>query len=363
MRRSPVAWYHAGMTFTSRIRLVAPLLLVACGDPSVETGGGTDSASSGAASTGAGSGATDGLGCIPGMSVACTCGNGDTGSQICAADGKSFGACECTGATGSASDGMTTGITGATSTSDATTDPASTGDVPLENFSFFVTSLKAMQELSGSQDGFGGDLRFGEQGAGAGLRGADKICETIAEKSMPGAGAKGWRAFLSASDDGNGQVVNAIDRVGEGPWYDRLGRLVAMTKADLAAERPIGGDPAVVDDLPNEDGIGNHQPDPNQDPVDNHDTLTGSNPMGQFAGANFTCSDWTSSMGQMGIRPRIGHSWPRNPDNGRHWISDHDAGGCGPGVNVFGMGGPQPGDYTVGAGGGYGGIYCFALTP
>jgi len=27
------------------------------------------------------------------------------------------------------------------------------------------------------------------------------------------------------------------------------------------------------------------------------------------------------------------------------------------------MGGPEPGDYTVGAGGGYGGIYCFALIP
>jgi len=40
-------------------------------------------------------------------------------------------------------------------------------------------------------DGFGGDLRYGETGAGAGLRGADKICATLAEASMPGAGAKG----------------------------------------------------------------------------------------------------------------------------------------------------------------------------
>ena len=27
------------------------------------------------------------------------------------------------------------------------------------------------------------------------------------------------------------------------------------------------------------------------------------------------------------------------------------------------MGGPAPGDFSVGAGGGYGGIYCFALEP
>lgn len=33
------------------------------------------------------------------------------------------------------------------------------------------------------------------------------------------------------------------------------------------------------------------------------------------------------------------------------------------GANIDSMGGPEPGDYTVGAGGGYGGIYCFALIP
>jgi hypothetical protein len=40
---------------------------------------------------------------------------------------------------------------------DGTPDTA----VPQEKFSFFVTSLAALQQLSGSQDGFGGDLRFG----------------------------------------------------------------------------------------------------------------------------------------------------------------------------------------------------------
>ena len=36
-------------------------------------------------------------------------------------------------------------------------------------------------------------------GPGAGLRGADIICAEIAERSMPGASAKQWRAFLSAA--------------------------------------------------------------------------------------------------------------------------------------------------------------------
>jgi hypothetical protein len=47
-------------------------------------------------------------------------------------------------------------------------DESPQGDDPETNrFSFFVTSLKAMQQLSGSEDGFGGDLRFGESGVGA----------------------------------------------------------------------------------------------------------------------------------------------------------------------------------------------------
>src|SRR6185436_17897407 len=89
----------------------------------------------------------------------------------------------------------------------------------LERFSFFVTSLASLRKLSGSQSGFGGDLRYGETGDGAGLRGADKICAAIAELSMPGASAKQWRAFLSATAGGaNGSAVNAIDRIGAGPW-------------------------------------------------------------------------------------------------------------------------------------------------
>lgn len=308
-----------------------------------------------------------------------------TAPLACGASGSSDSTTATDGTTTDASGSATTtgSPSGTTTTADADdsgttvvdpTDPTTVDDssgssettgaeIPTEPFSFFVTSLRAMQELSGSQDGFGGDLSFGEEGPGAGLRGADAICAAIAEQSMPGAAAKQWRAFLSASAGENGEVVHAIDRIGEGPWYDRLGRVVAMTKADLQDERPQGGDAAIADDLPNEDGVPNHQPDPTQPEVDNHDTLTGSDGLGNLIGGEATCSDWTSSVGEEGVRPRVGHSWPRNQDSGRHWISDHEAGGCAPGVNIEGGGGPEPGDYTVGAGGGYGGIYCFALYP
>ena len=44
---------------------------------------------------------------------------------------------------------------------------------------------------------------------------------------MPGSGAKGWHAFLSAPATATARQVNAIERIGSGPWYDRIGRLFA----------------------------------------------------------------------------------------------------------------------------------------
>ena len=232
----------------------------------------------------------------------------------------------------------------------------------LPKFSFFVTSLKALQALSGNQNGFGGDLRYGEVGPNAGLRGADKICAAIAERSMKGAGAKGWTAFLSAANDGNGNVVNAIDRLGNGPWYDRLGRTFALQKADVLFDRPTSADAAIRNDFPNEDGVPNHNPD-GTGKVDNHDMLTGTNKQGKLYGANYTCKDWTANAGnkQTEGQPRVGHSWPAN--SGMNWMDALTESGCAPGVNLVEMGGPMPNSNTVGSGGGYGGFYCFASTP
>jgi hypothetical protein len=239
-------------------------------------------------------------------------------------------------------------------------------DEKLEKFSFFVTSLKALQELSGSKDGFGGDLRFGETGPGAGLRGADKICRTIAEKSMKGSAAKEWRALLSVSADENGKQVNAINRIGNGPWYDRLGRLLAPTKADLLNTRPENGDPAIKNDLPNEDGIPNHRPDPTQPQVDNHHMITGSDKDGKLYRGNSTCKDWTVSDGSPeNGRPRSGFSWPRRMGgrSGSHWLTGYNAPGCKAGVDIHGSGPAPRGSVIIGGGGGYGGFYCFALNP
>jgi hypothetical protein len=229
-----------------------------------------------------------------------------------------------------------------------------------------VTSLAALQDLSNNQLGFGGDLRFGETGMGAGLRGADKICATIAERSLPGAGAKPWRAFLSVAEGETGMQVDAIDRIGDGPWYDRLGRVFAMDKAALMGTRPMG-DSAIINDFPNEDGVPNHRPDPTMGQVDNHDMLTGSNTMGRLYSATHHCLNWTGGTGSAAEgKPRVGHSWPRrigSTGGMDHWMSSLTESGCAPGVNLVEMGGPIATSNTVGSGGGYGGFYCFSLTP
>jgi hypothetical protein len=228
----------------------------------------------------------------------------------------------------------------------------------LDKFSFFLTSLVAMRKLSGSQNGFGGDFKYGQAD---GLTGADKICSDIAESSLAGASAKKWHAFLSTVKG----PVNAADRIGTGPWYDRTGRLVAMSLTDLLQDRPNGADSAIKQDLPNELGIPNHRPDPVAPEVDNHHVLTGSNEQGKLFGMKATCLDWTSSLKDNVAtgRPRIGFSWIEG--NRTNWISGQDEGGCGAGVAIAteGNGPSDPKNPIVGSGGGYGGIYCFAMIP
>jgi len=214
-------------------------------------------------------------------------------------------------------------------------------------------------------NGYGGNL--------GGLAGADEICTLLARASNPG-DQKTWRAFLSTSGFNGGERVDAIDRVGEGPWYDYNGLLLAETLEGLAPQgndgRPSDAAPELAEMFTDENG---EDVRPSQQ-IDNHDTLTGSGKDGRLFddgadGSVATCEDWTSStvrgnegnlMGAGGQVP-VGHSWPRTNNNGRHWIQEHTINGCEPGADVDGGAGAPAGDFRVGAGGGYGGFYCFAL--
>jgi hypothetical protein len=213
--------------------------------------------------------------------------------------------------------------------------------------------------------GYGGDL--------GGLAGADEICSMLAAASNPG-DTKVWRAFLSTSGFMGGERVDAIDRVGPGPWFDYNGLPLALNVAGLLPDgndgRPSGADPELAEMFTDENG---EDARPSAQ-IDNHDTLTGSGPDGRLFddgedGNVATCEDWTSStlrgnqgnLAGNGGQVPVGHSWPRSGNNGRHWISEHTVNGCEPGADVDGGAGAPMGDFRVGAGGGYGGFHCFAL--
>ncbi len=228
-------------------------------------------------------------------------------------------------------------------------------------FSFFTTSMDGLFRLKYGDDvpadieeaGFGGDL--------GGLEGADQICTQLAQAGNPG-DRKTWRAFLSTAPGGPGEAVDAIDRIGSGPWYDWNNRLFAESIDDLINTddgRPRGIDPQLSEMFTDENGSPVKLAD-----EDNHDMLTGSDKQGRVAGGpEETCQNWTFAGTFDGDRDiSIGHAWPRSENNGREWIAEHTVRGCLPGANLFGRGGAEMGDYRVGAGGGYGGFYCFALA-
>jgi hypothetical protein len=64
-----------------------------------------------------------------------------------------------------------------------------------------------------------------------GLEGADRVCQTLAQAA--GAGSKTWRAYLSTQAVGGAQAVNARDRIGNGPWKNAKGVVVATNLDNL----------------------------------------------------------------------------------------------------------------------------------
>ena len=343
--------------------VLAALCATACssGDDGEGSGGGAGGAPSAPGTAGAGGvggiggaapGGVGGGGGSAGIDSAIGAGaGGAAGSPPVGGSGGRGGAGGTAGSAAGAGGGGSGGSSGADCSGEGAT----------AQFSFFVTSLAGLRRLSGSEDGFGGDLRFGTQD---GLSGADEICRQLAEASYEGAGCKTWHAFLSVTKGADGNPVHARDRIGEGPWYDRIGRLVAMNKADLLQPWPVGADPTIMFDLPNEDGVPNHDPDVNG-LVDNHNSVTGSNAEGMLYDPDwsYTCHDWTSAVGTDGA-PTIGFSWRGGAAlrEGSGWYhSDITEGGCEPWVNLENAMNFE--DRGIGARGGYGGFYCLADEP
>ena len=107
-----------------------------------------------------------------------------------------------------------------------------------------------------------------------GLEGADQHCQTLAA----GAGSRTWRAYLSTVAGGGQPPVNARDRIGDGPWYNANGTLIAWNVADLHGDverdRNNIRKPTALDENGEPvNGVGDQ---PNQ-----HDILTGSDSHGR----------------------------------------------------------------------------------
>src|SRR5436305_4006851 len=75
--------------------------------------------------------------------------------------------------------------------------------------------------LTSSGPGKGGDL--------GGIEGADRHCQSLAQAA--GAGAKTFHAYLSTQAADGKAAVNARDRIGNGPWQNSKGVVIAKDVA------------------------------------------------------------------------------------------------------------------------------------
>src|SRR5205809_5617442 len=82
---------------------------------------------------------------------------------------------------------------------------------PQQPMSFFITSV-----------GKGDGANYG------GVAGADAYCQQMAAGA--GRGGATWHAYVSTQGAG---AVNARDRIGNGPWYNARGQMIAMNNAQL----------------------------------------------------------------------------------------------------------------------------------
>ncbi len=150
-----------------------------------------------------------------------------------------------------------------------------------------------------------------------GLAGADAYCQQLAQ--AVGAGARTWRAYLSATGT---PPVNARDRIGRGPWSNAKGVQIAASVDDLHKNPNINKETALDEKGQVVKGGG--------DTPNWHDILTGSQPDGTAftVAEDRTCGNWTKSGEGTAI---VGHHDRRgltDTEQARSWNSSHPTRGC-----------------------------------
>jgi hypothetical protein len=196
------------------------------------------------------------------------------------------------------------------------------------NMTFFVTSTGA---------GKGADL--------GGLAGADARCQQLA--GAAGAGAKTWHAYLSTQAANSQPAVNARDRIGNGPWQNAKGAVIAKNVDELHSQtNNLTKQTALTEKGDTVKGRGDS---PNE-----HDALTGSTMEGRAfpPGEDRTCKNWTSSTQGTAMLGHIDRQGIQDTVEGRSWNASHPSRGS--------EGGCSQADLK--STGGAGLFYCFATN-
>jgi hypothetical protein len=200
---------------------------------------------------------------------------------------------------------------------------------PQQPMGFFVTSV-----------GKGDGANLG------GLAGADAHCQQLA--AAAGAGNRIWHAYLSGAMSAPAgqpvQMINARDRIGNGPWFNAKGAIIAWNVADLHGDSQRDRNSINKEFALNEKGlpVNGRGDTPNQ-----HDILTGSDSFGRaMIGnvANTNCNNWTSNSTGSAI---VGHH-DRTGGNNSSWNAAHASRSCS--------------QQDLVATGGAGLFYCFAVN-
>ena len=195
-----------------------------------------------------------------------------------------------------------------------------------------------------------GDMTFFITSAGSGkgadlggLSGADQHCQMLAQAA--GAGKHTWHAYLSTQAADGKPAVNARERIGNGPWQNFKGQVVATSLDDLHSDNnKLGFDNSLSERGQIIPGVGFA---PNR-----HDVLTGSTPEGRAfpAAEDRTCRNWTSSTQGTAMVGHIDKKGLRDDAASRSWNSSHPSRGPDGGCSQADLRGT----------GGDGLFYCFA---
>ncbi len=182
-----------------------------------------------------------------------------------------------------------------------------------------------------------------QSGNFGGIGGADALCRRLA-RAAGSPVTRNWVAYLSTQGPG---ATNARDRIGNGPWHNANGVMIASDLDDLHGDTNRDSNYIIAETGTDENGnpiVGRIRPEGEQN---KHDILTGSDSTGMaYAGdGDHTCNNWTSGGAGSAM---VGHFDRSGGGNNTSWNAAHGSRSCSlPDFNATG---------------GAGKIYCFATN-